>query len=144
MTATGIMPQPYVTSAAAVWSSALSSSGTVTKWYGDGPRQNHTSPLNSRSTAVSIGAVPMVTRVSGPYGGGMSEASELLDPHCPTCGQPLRHGGHLSRENAAFLTASGNAGVTFETQGRCENEACVDFGREFAPGEWLVPDDEEA
>jgi hypothetical protein len=22
----------------------------VTKWYGDGPRQNHTSPLNSRST----------------------------------------------------------------------------------------------
>jgi hypothetical protein len=49
----------------------------------------------------------------------------------------------MSRENAAYLTASGNAGVTFETQGRCENEACVDFGREFAPGEWLVPDDEK-
>lgn len=85
----------------------------------------------------------MVTRPSDPYGGGMSEAPEVMDPHCPTCGQPLRHGGHLSRENAAYLTASGNAGVTFETQGRCENEACVDFGREFAPGEWLVPDDEQ-
>jgi len=47
----------------------------------------------------------------------------------------------MSRENAAFLTASGNAGVTFETQGRCENEACPDFGREFAPGEWLQPSD---
>jgi hypothetical protein len=86
----------------------------------------------------------MVTQTPGPYGGDMSEAPEVMDPHCPTCGQPLRHGGHLSRENAAYLTASGNAGVTFETQGRCENEACVDFGREFAPGEWLVPDDEQA
>jgi hypothetical protein len=47
----------------------------------------------------------------------------------------------MSRENAAFLTASGNAGITFETQGRCENEACVDFGREFAPDEWLRPAD---
>jgi hypothetical protein len=47
----------------------------------------------------------------------------------------------MSRENAAFLTASGNAGVTFETQGRCENEACLDYGREFAPGEWLQPGD---
>ena len=47
-------------------------------------------------------------------------------------GQPLRHGGHLSRQNAALLAASGNAGITFETQGRCENEACPDFGREFA------------
>ncbi len=47
---TGIMPQPYVTSPDVAWSSALSSSGTVTKWYGDGPLQNHTSPLNSRST----------------------------------------------------------------------------------------------
>ena len=28
--------------------------------------------------------------------------------------------------------ASGNAGITFETQGRCENEACADFGSEFA------------
>ena len=71
----------------------------------------------------------------------MSEALELIDPHCPTCGQPLRHGGHLSRENVALLTATGNAGVTFETQGRCENEACVDFGREFAPAEWLLPED---
>ena len=47
----------------------------------------------------------------------------------------------MSPENAAFLAASGNAGITFETQGRCENEACVDFGREFAPGEWLEADD---
>ena len=46
----------------------------------------------------------------------------------------------MSRENAAFLIASGNAGITFETQGRCENEACVDFGREFAPDEWLHDD----
>jgi hypothetical protein len=35
--------------------------------------------------------------------------------------------------------ASGNAGITFETQGRCENEACTDFGSEFAPEEWLGP-----
>ena len=48
----------------------------------------------------------------------------------------------MSRENAALLTSSGNAGITFETQGRCENEACVDYGREFAPGEWLQPIDE--
>ncbi len=47
----------------------------------------------------------------------------------------------MTRENAAFLAASGNAGITFETQGRCENEACVDFGREFAPAEWLPPAD---
>ena len=45
----------------------------------------------------------------------------------------------MSRENASFVTASGNAGITFETQGRCENEACVDFGCEFAPDEWLHP-----
>lgn len=69
----------------------------------------------------------------------MSEALEATDPHCPTCEQPLRHGGHLSAENAAFLISSGNAGISFETQGRCENEACADFGREFAPGEWLDP-----
>ena len=36
----------------------------------------------------------------------MSEAPGGFDPRCPTCGQPLRHGGHLSRENAAYLTAS--------------------------------------
>ncbi len=83
----------------------------------------------------------MVTAASRAYRGGMSEASEALDPHCPTCGQPLRHGGHLSRESAGFLTTTGNAGITFETQGRCENEACPDFGREFAPGDWLEPDD---
>jgi len=71
----------------------------------------------------------------------MSEAPEVLDPRCPTCGQPLRHGGHFSRENAALLAASGNAGITFQTQGRCENEACLDFGREFAPREWLQPSD---
>jgi hypothetical protein len=47
---TGIIPQPYVTDDAVTCSCALSSSGTVTKWYGDGPRQNHTSPLNSRFT----------------------------------------------------------------------------------------------
>jgi hypothetical protein len=47
----------------------------------------------------------------------------------------------MSRENAAFVTASGNAGITFETQGRCENEGCPDYGREFAPGEWLEPVD---
>lgn len=71
----------------------------------------------------------------------MSETPDLNDPPCPTCGQPLRHGGHLTRENLAFLTASGNAGISFETQGRCENEACPDYGREFAPGEWLQPDE---
>ena len=69
----------------------------------------------------------------------MTEALERREPHCPTCAQPLRAGGHLSPENLALLTASGNAGVTFETQGRCENEACPDFGREVAPGEWLTP-----
>lgn len=65
------------------------------------------------------------------------DPAELADPHCPTCGQPLRHGGHLSAGNAALLTTTGNPGVSFETQGRCENEACPDFGREFAPEEWL-------
>ena len=69
----------------------------------------------------------------------MGEAFEVTHPHCPTCEQPLRYGGHLSPESAALVTASGNAGVTFETQGRCENEACPDFGREFAPDEWLRP-----
>jgi hypothetical protein len=83
----------------------------------------------------------VVTAVSCAYRGGMNEALEVMDPHCPTCGQPLRHGGHLSRENAALLAASGNAGISFETQGRCENEACADYGREFAPAEWLRPDD---
>jgi len=42
-------------------------------------------------------------------------------------------------ENAALLAAEILAGITFETQGRCENEACPDYGREFAPGEWLEP-----
>jgi hypothetical protein len=83
----------------------------------------------------------MVTPRGSVYGGRMSEALDPLDPLCPSCGQPLRHGGHLSRQNAAFLAASGNAGITFETQGRCENEACADFGREFAPAEWLEPTD---
>ncbi|HEU4811388.1 MAG TPA: hypothetical protein VFT00_04545 [Nocardioides sp.] len=73
----------------------------------------------------------------------MSETLEATDPRCPTCGQPLRHGGHLSRRAAALLTLSGNAGISFETQGRCENEACPDYGREFAPAEWLKPDDED-
>ena len=81
----------------------------------------------------------MVTRAPDAYRGHMGELLDISDPHCPTCGQPLRHGGHITRENAALLTASGNAGITFETQGRCENEACVDYGREFAPGEWLDP-----
>lgn len=85
----------------------------------------------------------MATPDGPAYGGGMAEAPELMDPHCPSCGQPLRHGGHISRQNAAFLTASGNAGITFETQGRCENEACPDYGREFAPGEWLIPGDDQ-
>jgi hypothetical protein len=69
----------------------------------------------------------------------MGEPLDALDPHCPTCGQPLRHGGHLSRESAALLTGTGNAGITFETQGRCENEACPDYGRDFAPTEWFQP-----
>ena len=47
----------------------------------------------------------------------------------------------MSCGSAAFVTAFGNAGITFETQGRCENEACPDYGREFAPGEWLEPVD---
>ena len=67
----------------------------------------------------------------------MSREQADLDPRCPTCGQPLRNGNQMSRQNAALLAASGNAGITFETQGRCENEACLDFGREFAPDEWL-------
>ena len=79
----------------------------------------------------------MVTPRGKVYRGCMSEALTGLDPICPTCGQPLRHGGRMSRDDAAFLTRSGNAGITFETQGRCENEACVDYGREFAPTEWL-------
>jgi hypothetical protein len=49
----------------------------------------------------------------------------------------------MSPANAAFLSASSNAGVTFETQGRCEDEACLDYGREFAPGEWLQPGDRQ-
>lgn len=71
----------------------------------------------------------------------MGEALDVTDPLCPTCGQPLRHGGHLSTETVSLIATTGNAGVTFETQGRCENEACPDFGREFAPGDWLEPDD---
>lgn len=69
----------------------------------------------------------------------MGETLEDTDPRCPTCGQPLRHGGRLSAQDAAFVAASGNAGITFETQGRCENEACPDYGREFGPGEWFDP-----
>ena len=69
----------------------------------------------------------------------MTDPAELRDPRCPTCGQPLRHGGHLQTENASLVTRSGNAGISFETQGRCENEACADFGSEFAPEEWLEP-----
>lgn len=65
--------------------------------------------------------------------------ADALDPHCPTCAQPLRHGGPLSEESLRLIATSGNPGVTFETQGRCENEACPDFGREFAPDEWLHP-----
>ena len=74
----------------------------------------------------------------------MTEPLELIDPHCPTCEQPLRHGGHLTAEHVEMLVSSGNAGISFETQGRCENEACPDFGREFAPGEWFdpLPEDE--
>jgi|tagenome__1003787_1003787.scaffolds.fasta_scaffold20926682_2 hypothetical protein len=68
---------------------------------------------------------------------GMADSAELRDPRCPTCAQPLRHGDHLWPDNATLVIASGNAGVTFETRGRCENEACADFGREFAPKEWL-------
>jgi hypothetical protein len=71
----------------------------------------------------------------------MGKAPDVLDPRCPTCGQPLRQGNQMSRQNAAFLAASGNAGISFETQGRCENEACPDYGREFAPGEWIFPPD---
>ena len=85
----------------------------------------------------------VVKLISDTYRGGMRDEPDVMDPHCPTCGQPLRHGGHMMRENAAFLTASGNAGITFETQGRCENEACLDFGREFAPAEWLRPTDRQ-
>ena len=69
----------------------------------------------------------------------MTDPTELRDPTCPTCGQPLRHGDHLQPENAALVMGSGNAGITFETQGRCENEACTDFGSEFAPEEWFEP-----
>ena len=75
----------------------------------------------------------MVTPVPDAYRGDMSDVPVGIDPRCPTCGQPLRHGGQMSRENAGFVNASGNAGITFETQ------ACVDFGREFAPDEWLHP-----
>lgn len=49
-TSTGIIPQPYVTTDDRDSIRALSSSGTVTKKYGDGPRHSHTSPLNSKST----------------------------------------------------------------------------------------------
>ncbi|MGA8208881.1 MAG: hypothetical protein WB441_17160 [Nocardioidaceae bacterium] len=70
----------------------------------------------------------------------MSDRTDLVFPLCPACGQPLRQGGHLSPENAALVTSHGDAGLTFETQGRCENEACPDFGREFAPSQWLDPE----
>ena len=40
-------------STAVTRSSALSASGTVTKWYGAGPRHDHTSPLNSSSTGAA-------------------------------------------------------------------------------------------
>ena len=83
----------------------------------------------------------LVAHILHRYRVGMSQVRGVTDPQCPTCGQPLRRGGHLSRQNAALLSVSGNAGVTFETQGRCENEACLDYGREFAPGEWLQFDD---
>ena len=63
----------------------------------------------------------------------------MADPYCPTCGQPLRHGGHLTQADASLVARTGNGGITFETQGRCENEGCPDFGREFAPEEWLTP-----
>ena len=43
------------------FSSALSASGTVTKWYGDGPRQNQTAPLNSSS--ISAGNPAAASRV---------------------------------------------------------------------------------
>lgn len=59
------------------------------------------------------------------------------DPLCPTCAQPLRRGGHLTDADAALVARTGNGGITFETQGRCDNEACADFGREFAPSNWL-------
>src|SRR5205823_15094208 len=36
-------------------SSEETSSGTVTKWYGAGPRQDHISPVNSNCTFKSIG-----------------------------------------------------------------------------------------
>jgi hypothetical protein len=82
----------------------------------------------------------MVTPGVQPYRWSMSASADVNDPHCPTCGQPLRHGGHVSEETMALLAVTGNAGISFETQGRCENEACPDFGRDFAPGEWLEPD----
>lgn len=85
------------------------------------------------------GVVMWTRRGDAPTVDGMADSAELRDPRCPTCAQPLRHGDHLWPENAALVIASGNAGVTFETQGRCENEACADFGREFAPTEWLEP-----
>ena len=83
---------------------------------------------------MTVDAVP-----HGIYRDHMTDPTEWKDPHCPTCGQPLRHGGHLQSENASLVRESGNAGITFETQGRCENEACADFGSEFAPQEWLDP-----
>lgn len=67
----------------------------------------------------------------------MGEPTAPTDPRCPTCGQPLRTGGHLRPDDAEAVVRTGNAGITFETQGRCENEACPDFGREFAPEAWL-------
>src|SRR6185437_8052810 len=49
VSATGIIPHPYVTNGATSAIAALSSGGTVTKWNGAGPRQYQTSPRNRRS-----------------------------------------------------------------------------------------------
>ena len=44
------------------------SSGTVMKWYGDGPRQYQSSPLNVRSRALGGGHRLEMLPPSGPRG----------------------------------------------------------------------------
>src|SRR2546423_13125215 len=54
-TSAGIIPHPYVTSAAIAWIVRAPSGGTLMKWYGAGPRQYQSSPANASSTAPLLG-----------------------------------------------------------------------------------------
>src|SRR3954470_17325035 len=71
-------PQPYVTSGATSRICPASAAGTVTKWYGDGPRQRISSPSNRNRTPPVSAASPAGSR-------------EVGDP-VPLVGPPLGRG----------------------------------------------------